>query len=200
MNRSSTTSICESCGKEYRPWQGRKPKFCSIQCRGTFVPERRFWPLVDKNGPVPTHCPELGPCWLWCGSRPGGRYGHVFAWGKARGAHRVAYCLEHAMPLADISDLSVCHRCDNEGCVNPSHLFLGTHQDNMRDMAIKGRQTPKDQRGELNEVAKLRERDIPAIRAAYAKGATCTQLGGRYGVHRRTISDVVRRKTWAHVP
>ncbi len=75
-------------------------------------------------------------CWIWRGALFASGYGKVSCGEKKRRAHRVAHEL-FIGPLPD--DLHVLHRCDNPPCVNPTHLFLGTHIDNMRDMEAKGR-------------------------------------------------------------
>jgi hypothetical protein len=79
-------------------------------------------------------------CWPWIGSLGGGtgdgRYGSIKHLGKVMAAHRVSYQLH----VGEIPHgLHVLHRCDNPRCVNPDHLRLGTHLDNMRDMYSKGR-------------------------------------------------------------
>ena len=93
--------------------------------------EERFWEQVDKNGPV--H-PVLGSaCWLWVGKQRTSGYGGF----GTKYAHRTSYELAHGVYAPE---LWVLHKCDNPPCVNPDHLFLGTHLDNMRDMVAKGRQ------------------------------------------------------------
>lgn len=66
----------------------------------------------------------------------GHHYGVFLVNGRSINAHRFAYQIAHG-PVPD--DMFVCHRCDNPPCVNPAHLFLGTHVDNMQDMISKGR-------------------------------------------------------------
>jgi len=93
-------------------------------------------------------------------------------------------------------DLCVLHDCDNPPCVNPLHLFLGTHQDNRDDCCSKGRHN----RGEKQGISKLAEEKVRWIRKLYAgRHGTQQEIGALFGVSPNTIGCVVRRKTWAHV-
>lgn len=91
----------------------------------------RFLSKVDKNGPIPPHKPELGPCWPWKPQAAFGGYGQFTANGKTQGAHRVAY--EHY--IAPIPDgWEVDHLCRNRNCVNAAggHLEAVTRAENLR--------------------------------------------------------------------
>ena len=83
--------------------------------------------------------PEI--CWEWKASLDGKGYGQIKNWNSMSRAHRISwefYC-------GEIPDgMHILHECDNPKCVNPNHLFLGTHQDNMRDMNEKGRHWSKN--------------------------------------------------------
>lgn len=98
--------------------------------------EERFWSKVDVRGP--------DECWLWmrgCGS---GGYGQVWREGRNWQAHRVAYEFTRG-PIPD--GLWVLHRCDVPNCVNPAHLYVGTHKDNVRDRVERGRSATGDRNG-----------------------------------------------------
>ena len=105
-------------------------------CERKLTPvEDRFWDKVNKNGPIPKHRPELGSCWIWIGRRESQGYGTINSGDKRLKAHRVAWFIKHGkMPEGELM-----HHCDNPPCVRYGHLKDGTHTDNMRDSASKGR-------------------------------------------------------------
>lgn len=89
----------------------------------------RFWPKVNKNGPVPEHRPDLGPCWPWLGYCRDGRYPWMHYEGRPLAAYRVAYILLVG-PIPE--GLQLDHLCRVASCVNPSHLEPVTQQENIR--------------------------------------------------------------------
>jgi hypothetical protein len=146
----------------------------------------RFWAKV-KIG-------DAGQCWLWLKSKRRHGYGQFSAPGRIiRPAHKVAYELATAQRVPP--GMLVCHRCDNPSCVNPAHLWLGSHKDNMRDMAAKGRQVT----GERMWTAKLTPDKVLAIRAEPRRRGVIPYLAEKYGVSERTISRVRERLRWRHV-
>lgn len=176
--------------------------------------EERFHRQIDKHGPP---CRDLGPCWLWTGNLDVQGYGRICFQYVTRKAHRVAWELRHG-PVPE--GLFVCHHCDMPACVNPDHLFLGTHADNMADMATKERGTNGDRhwtrrypervprgvklylihRGEASGTAKLTNADVLAIRAEYVpRKVSYPKLAAKYGVSAQQIKNIVRRKAWTHI-
>ena len=133
----------------------------------------------------------ISGCWEWTASRDRRGYGN-FKFNGAQRAHRVSYMLYRgSIPRG----LNVCHKCDNRGCVNPDHLFIGTQADNVADMIAKGRQVSV--RGSANGNSKLTELDIAEIRAA--KGITQKELAKKYGVGQAQISVIRLGQGWAFV-
>lgn len=133
-------------------------------------------------------------CWHWKTTNTNGRANGFMLDGRIVGAYVASYIL-HKGP---IGDLWVCHRCDNGLCVNPAHLFLGSPMDNTQDMIEKGRQVIK--RGEARgRVAKLTEAQVREIKKAAQSGIAGNRLAKQYGVHRRTVYDILDGKTWTHV-
>jgi predicted XRE-type DNA-binding protein len=129
-------------------------------------------------------------CWRWTAVKDRKGYGKIKAGGGMRSAHRVSYEL-HRGRIPD--GKFVCHACDNRLCINPEHLFLGSHTDNMADMKSKGRQ----QIGTKNCRAKLSEADILAIRAS--EGLSQPKLAKAYGISQSHVSDIRAGKKWSHV-
>jgi hypothetical protein len=131
-------------------------------------------------------------CWLWTGSGFDG-YGNFAFRGKPTRAHRVSYTIY----VGEIpSGLYVCHKCDVRACVNPDHLFLGTHEDNQADKARKGRGRCNDRHGSLHPMARLTEAQVLAIRADQRTQAA---IAADYGITFQTVSDIKRRKRWGHL-
>lgn len=147
----------------------------------------RFWNKVDKQGP--TIRPELGPCWQWMACT-NGRYG-LFKASKEMPrakAHRLSWTIHNGR--VPPRGLEVCHSCDNQRCVNPAHLFLGTHMDNMRDRDAKGRNKPN---------AKITREVATRIRERLASGERPVDIARDVGLARCCISNIKAGRTWPEV-
>lgn len=151
----------------------------------------RFWARVDKNGPIPAHAPELGPCWVWIGGKNNSGYGNLTLNGESVQAHRVAWKLSNGeVPEGQF----VLHRCDNRPCCRPSHLFLGDHQANSDDKMNKNR--GRWNKGEANHKAKLTADDVATIRAELSAGASNRSMEHRFNVSQATISHIKTGRKW----
>ena len=161
--------------------------------------EEAFWTRVKRT-------PDS--CWEWQGGITSHGFGNVQIRGRQLRVHRLA----HAFANGAIPErLLVIHSCDNRACCRPSHLRLGTHDDNMHDMSIRGRAVGWEyvpvRRGEANNKAKLtalQVGEIRSVRRKYAgtrapKGERVVDLAVRYGVSIAAISKVARAETWRHV-
>ncbi len=143
--------------------------------------EDRFWEKVQKTD----------DCWIWLGAKSGGR-GYISISGKMVSAPRFSFMLHKG----DIpKNICVCHTCDNPACVNPQHLWLGTHSQNMEDMVRKGRI-----KGEKHPRAKLTEEQVLEIKRLYATGKyTQRKLGAMYGVNKTPIGYILNGINWKHL-
>lgn len=118
-----------------------------------------------------------------------GWYPMVMRDGKRQAAHRWAW--EDAFgPIPE--GKVVCHKCDNPTCINPEHLFLGTHAENQADKAAKGRAC----RGVTRWNSRLTEDDVREIRASPESGSA---LAERLGVSKTTVNRARRGYTWKHI-
>lgn len=176
---------CDRCGKDMHCPTGAfgtHRKWCSGD------KTTRFWAKVDRRGP--------DDCWPWTGSRKPMGYGHFVMLKKDYNAHRLSYELANG-PIP--AGQHVLHRCDNPPCVNPAHLFLGTHTDNMHDMDAKGRKS----RGEATRRHKLTAEDVRAIRAGFRQltpyKSNCGRMAKQYGVTSMTVLNAALGRTWSHL-
>lgn len=132
------------------------------------------------------------------GEFPRDRYPTCSFRGVKRRSGSVVWELVHG--AAPAPGMEICHRCDNPPCCNPDHLFLGTHADNMRDMAAKKRQATNGRRGEGIALAVLTDSDVASMRRDRAAGMIYRELAVRYGCSLATAQKACVGSTWTHVP
>jgi hypothetical protein len=175
----SKVYACKCCGATHDMSISRF--YCSMACV--------LWSRVDNSG-------GHDACWPWTGHLDTCGYGQFVCAGKALSAHRVAMALSGVA----IDGLFVCHRCDNPPCANPAHLFAGTAADNNKDCARKGRTYSRPVKGELNPRARLTDSMVAIIRQRAAGGDIARVIASDIGMSRRSVSRVIMRHTWTHLP
>ena len=168
-----------------------------------------FWGKVRKTN----------KCWIWEGAGKGNRYGEIrFHWHNRTvwAVHRFSWFIH----FGDFEEnLCVCHKCDNTKCVNPEHLFLGTHAENMRDMVLKGRRVGPSReecclgykrglklhpapilRGEKQVNAKLTDKQAAEIKQfGREKKMSHRAIAKKYGVCHKTVFEIIHGIRWAHI-
>lgn len=143
--------------------------------------EARFWAKLDRST----------ACWLWPGHvNPNGHATFRSPYFAEQWVHRIAWTLARG-PIP--RGVEVCHRCDVGICCNPAHLFLGTHAENQRDMATKGRAA----RGRRVAGAKLTESDVLSIRRRAAEGESIAALAVDFRISKSHTWRIVAGKEWA---
>jgi hypothetical protein len=149
----------------------------------------RFWKFVEL---IPFH-----ECWEWIGSKHWTGYGQLHMPGTMGKAHRISYKIHYGnFP----KELHVLHKCDNPGCVNPHHLFLGTNLDNVKDKVSKGRQGRVYLNGEKCGTSKFKNEIILQIRKEYSEGnISQRKLAKKHNMTQGNIGFILRRESWKHV-
>lgn len=174
------------CVKHYTRWRshGDPNALLQEQRHGMTLRERFLCdvPVADGDG-----------CWEWKGNCDPNGYGRIAVDGTPQLAHRVSWIVLKG-PLK--ANEFVLHRCDNPPCVKPGHLFLGTQQDNIRDMRRKKRQRYGISRGEKHGCSVLTEAQVREIRASSGSSRI---VGLKYGVSGRTVREIRTRKSWTHL-
>lgn len=148
--------------------------------------EERFWARVDK-----TNGEDV--CWEWKGARMGG-YGVATLWVSATRKLRRASQIAYYYATGIIPTLFILHSCDNPPCCNPKHLREGTPKENTQDMLGRNRQG-------CGKGMKLSEAAVMRIRKEREElGTSYSQLAKKHNTSPSTMSDIVKRRTWRHIP
>lgn len=169
-------SKCAFCEKDFNDWRG-SPKFCSEKCNfmGSYKVEN--------------------DCWIWRNANKKTGYGILNYHGRAISAHRYSYQIfKGEIPKKS----EICHTCDNRRCVNPEHLFLGNKSINMQDAIKKGRFS----NGEKHYLSKISEEIVVAIRELKNNQPWISyrEIGEIYDISQESVYDIVKRRTWKHIP
>ena len=132
-------------------------------------------------------------CWEftgWCNNKG---YGMIGKGARSEGlvlCHRASY-ESFIGPIPE--EKMVLHKCDNTKCFNPDHLFLGTHQDNMNDMASKGRRVSLY--GTDSPNAKLTPEQVADIRTRHIPRVNTRELAEEFGITKQYVGQLVH-KLW----
>lgn len=146
----------------------------------------RFWLYVDRKSDE--------ECWLWTGTITG--KSDIYRKPSFRlkrenlVAYRVSYFIHNN--YQDPGDFEVCHECDNSLCVNPKHLFLGTHSMNMKDMCLKRRRVHASRR-------QLSDDDVRNIRKLREEGLSLQRIAEMYNVSKATIHKIDSGQRYNHI-
>lgn len=167
--------------------------FCSRKCRFDYgerleVITHRFWSHVDVSEP--------DKCWVWkmCLAN---KYG-TFSYRVCRKKIEVSsHVFSYQLSFGGVGDKHVLHFCDNPPCVNPNHLFLGTHSDNMKDMISKGRGSPKY--GEYSGKSKLTNDSARRVHQLRAQGWKYEDIATELHVADSTVGNVITGVSWGHI-
>ena len=142
---------------------------------------QRFWEKVRKTD----------GCWEWTGSYRGNGYAALNLFNRSVSAHRLAYeLLVGKIPQGK----HVLHKCDNPACVNPDHLFIGTHADNMADKKEKGRAPSMP--GEENPAAILTKEQAMEVKRRAKNGERQIDIAAEFGISQPTVSAIKLGRIW----
>jgi hypothetical protein len=147
--------------------------------------ETRFWAKVDTSG----------DCWIWTASKDRKGYGQMLVNCKPHRAHRLSWILHNG----EIPEGGHClHHCDNPACVNPEHLYIGSHSDNMQDMVRRGRRSHTKQKGSSHTRAILTEEQVRDIKMRLSN-ETVRGIADSLGLKKHVISDISAGRTWKQI-
>lgn len=181
------TNIVKASNPRYGWIKGEPLRFISghnSRSGGAITLADRFWQKVGQGNP--------DDCWLWQSTVMKNGYGHFWNGKGGSLAHRTAYEL-HYGPIS--KSMFVCHRCDVKLCCNPAHLFLGTPQDNMDDMVVKGRgNKPK---GERHGLARFTNAQAKALREEFERlNMSVGEFARIHNVPDETMRRLINRITY----
>lgn len=166
------------CSGHYMQHRSGK-ELAPLQHRVVGTVEERFWHYVHRGD----------SCWEWVGGMWPNGYGRLNVNGSMDYAHRISYEINKgSIP----PELEIRHQCHNKKCVNPDHLLVGTHIENMQDSVRDGMTS----RGESHGSVKLTADQVVAIREDPRAQKV---IANDYGISQPAVSDIKTRRTWVHL-
>lgn len=188
--RMSSIRKAKSCGCLtkilWQEWNKRNPIHVCSQCGRFMSSVKSHNCLEDLYQRFIKRVNKTEGCWTWTGSKFPNGYGS-FCISRERPnylAHRYSYEIHNGeIPRG----LCVLHRCDVRECVNPKHLWIGTHKENSMDMVAKGRAN--------GGLRKLNKDDVIKIRSL-SKHKTNLEIADSFRVSPSNIGMIIRNKTW----
>lgn len=185
-NKSRIQKKCEFCHAEFDVLKSQSfRRYCSGSCSAKDNPKiikKSPEEIFFQNVIIPEN---KNLCWIYPKLIMKG-YGHLYVNGKKCPAHRFSYEYHKGPINNDL--LCFCHVCDVRLCCNPAHLFLGTHQDNMKDMVMKGRNSHK-----------LSKDDVIFIKLRINNNEKDKDIAKDYAIQRDTVGKIRRGETWSHI-
>ncbi|OGU82649.1 MAG: hypothetical protein A2W11_06160 [Ignavibacteria bacterium RBG_16_35_7] len=160
------------------------------------TPER-FWSKVGVK--------TSDECWEYTGHRDSKGYGIAKFMDICKKAHRLAWEFTFGLIPKDDSYHGICvlHKCDNPSCCNPNHLFLGTIQDNIKDMDQKQRRSktniPPVAFGENNNKSKLTASQVFEIRNRPITRGIYSAISREFNISKTSAQHIIKGKTWKHI-
>lgn len=149
--------------------------------------------LINRKEYFDSFINKDGECWNWTGEIKGG-YGYFSINHINLPVHRLMY---EKYKGKITKGKCVCHSCDNTKCVNPDHLWLGSHSDNMKDMIQKERGNKS--KGEAHYNSKINEQQVLEIKKQLSHGLSMRQIERNLKISYRIIQHIKHGTTWAHI-
>lgn len=136
---------------------------------------------------------KTASCWNWIAGKGWNGYGRFKFQGKMIKAHRFSYLLY----IGDIPEnMLILHSCNNRACVNPEHLLLGNHTQNMQHRQESNRQV----QGEKHHQAKLTDKKVKEIRKLYSsQKISQKKLSEKYNIGTTQISRIINNQNWRNL-
>lgn len=191
-------AICKPCRSVKRKAErAADPEKYRLQVRN-YRRNSRHWSesvnksVIDKFNSLVSMEPMSG-CWLWLGYSDSRQRPAIQIMGDRALCSHVALFIGKGR-VVNTGEVA-CHSCDNPACVNPSHLFVGTQLDNMRDAKNKKRNAF----GERQGFAKLTDEIVMQLRARKSAGEPTRKMANELGVDWTTVNNAIRGKFWSHL-
>lgn len=142
---------------------------------------RKFSHEILKQRLLDNCLPDFNGCWNWQLATSSKGYGQVWDGDRISLAHRIS----HEVFKGPLGTMFACHKCDNKACINPDHLFAGTHTDNMRDCIDKDRHNKGLKKHQVLEIL--------------ASNKSSRKLAAEYGVEKTTVVHIRNGYTWSRL-